>query len=834
MRLRFLFLAAGLPLVAAFGMAAETRLTTGVDAFGDPLPAGAVARMGSIRLRPEGPVIGAAFSPDGKSLLTVGQTSHIQVWEAETGRQRRRIALTDPAGPGPAPGAVMVWGGFAAFTPDGKTLAVQGTDGQMRIYDTDGGKLRHKLTNAGPQYPQRLSLSNDGKRLAVKQQDSNVTIWNTEEAKTLASVTGLQPNGMAALTPDGKHLVASWADGSCRVADAETGREVRKLETGYTVQENRNPYANRMVLSSDSKLAIFASGSGHTMITSLETGKSISTITSSFGYAQGMALSPNNRFLALGVHPGARIFGLASGKELRHLEAIPPTYCSQLVYSADGKRLAGIGQDGSIRIWDVLSSRPVYRSSGHTAAVTGMVFLRDGMLVSAANDGRLIAWDSATGKQLHQHQGMPFNAMTMTSTPDGTAVQGVGYDRSLHIWHPGGELERLPGNEGPINGYQSAVSRDGKRWVVVSNPDQKVRLFGAGIKEREGRVLPKPDNVWVNMMQFSPDGSRVMAVASDGVFRVWDCASGHEIRAFAQENNMGWGPHMRFTPDGRGILMDNGEMRLYEIASGRKRASFSSPTPNCTALTCSDDSRLAARGNIDGSITVYSLLTGAEVAHFDGSQGQVQSLAFSSDGRLLASGGANGLILVWKLPAAPAAAAATLTAARKTTLWNELADLDGERSARALGALLEAPGPAIELIRERLKFTTVAVDRKRLEQLVADLDSDEFTVREKASAALTSAGAAAEKVMREALEKSPSPEVRRRLQELLSHFDDKGAAPEHLRAVRAVELLERIGTPPARELLTKLLGEVKEPTVETEVRDSLRRLGEPATPAPPK
>jgi hypothetical protein len=296
---------------------------------------------------------------------------------------------------------------------------------------------------------------------------------------------------------------------------------------------------------------------------------------------------------------------------------------------------------------------------------------------------------------------------------------------------------------------------------------------------------------------------------------------------------MGWGPHLRFTPDGRGILIDAGEMRLYEIASGRKRASFPSTTPGCTALACSDDGRLAARGNMDGSVTVSSLLTGIEIARFDGSQGQVQSLAFSQDNRLLASGGVNGLILVWKLPAA-AVAAGTLADARKTTLWNELADADPERSGRALAALLEAPGPAVDLIGEKLKFTGVAVDRKRLEQMVVDLDSDEFAVREKASAALAAAGAAAEKVMRAALDKAASPEVKRRLQELLARLDDKGAAPEHLRAIRSVELLERIGTPQAREVLTKLLAEVKDTDVDTEIRDSLRRLGVPASPAPPK
>src|SRR5947209_7888543 len=82
-------LAALLGLVlAAPAIAAEPR----PDLYGDPLPEGAVARLGSIRLRPGGAVSHLAFSPDGKRLAAWSEAG-LSVWDADTGRELRRAAV---------------------------------------------------------------------------------------------------------------------------------------------------------------------------------------------------------------------------------------------------------------------------------------------------------------------------------------------------------------------------------------------------------------------------------------------------------------------------------------------------------------------------------------------------------------------------------------------------------------------------------------------------------------------------------------------------------------------------------------------------------------------
>jgi hypothetical protein len=203
----------------------------------------------------------------------------------------------------------------------------------------------------------------------------------------------------------------------------------------------------------------------------------------------------------------------------------------------------------------------------------------------------------------------------------------------------------------------------------------------------------------------------------------------------------------------------------------------------------------------------------------------VTAAAFSPDGRLLASGGNNGTILVWEVPA-EAAPTATLSDAQRASLWTDLVDADAARGFRAVVTLADAPGPALALIKDRLKPRPVPPDAKRLEQLVAQLDSDSFTERETASRQLAEVGAAAEEVLRKALDRDVSTEVRVRVRELLERITKNGVAPERLRALRAVEVLERIGTPAAKELLGDLAKQVNDPVLEQDIKVALERLGE--------
>jgi hypothetical protein len=109
----------------------------------------------------------------------------------------------------------------------------------------------------------------------------------------------------------------------------------------------------------------------------------------------------------------------------------------------------------------------------------------------------------------------------------------------------------------------------------------------------------------------------------------------------------------------------------------------------------------------------------------------------------------------------------------------------------------------VRFLKKRLK-PIAALDAKRVQQLLTDLDDSQFTVREAASKELKELGKAVEPVLRKALAASPSAEVRKRLEELCAGVRDTKLTPEMLRQMRAIQVLERIGSTEAQEFLAVL------------------------------
>ena len=141
----------------------------------------------------------------------------------------------------------------------------------------------------------------------------------------------------------------------------------------------------------------------------------------------------------------------------------------------------------------------------------------------------------------------------------------------------------------------------------------------------------------------------------------------------------------------------------------------------------------------------------------------------------------------------------------QSRLRDDLADKDAAKAHRAMRSLIAAPADALAYLRPRLK-PAEGVEAKRIERWVADLDAEEFAVREKAAEELRKLGELAEPASRKALDSRPTLEMSRRLRALLDEVSQQQwhPAPEILRQVRAIEVLERSGTPEARELLESL------------------------------
>jgi hypothetical protein len=155
--------------------------------------------------------------------------------------------------------------------------------------------------------------------------------------------------------------------------------------------------------------------------------------------------------------------------------------------------------------------------------------------------------------------------------------------------------------------------------------------------------------------------------------------------------------------------------------------------------------------------------------------------------------------------------------------WTDLAGGDARVAFQAMGDMIAQPKETVALLATKLQ-PVPHVDTAIIDQLVVDLDSDNFTKRQKATKELEKLDALARPALEKVLAKPPSAEARSRAKNLLDRLDGPISGPDDLRMVRAVEVLERIGDAPARELLARLAKGAPAARLTVEASASLSRL----------
>jgi hypothetical protein len=159
------------------------------------------------------------------------------------------------------------------------------------------------------------------------------------------------------------------------------------------------------------------------------------------------------------------------------------------------------------------------------------------------------------------------------------------------------------------------------------------------------------------------------------------------------------------------------------------------------------------------------------------------------------------------------------------SLWKELAGEEFPNAYQALGTLAADPRQTVAFLKGHLKPVTPA-DVRLVDKLIADLDSDQFVVRQRASQELDKLGDLAESALRKVLEGKPTLEVRRRADDLLRKLEEQPPSGEVARDLRALALLEHLGTPEAREVLQMMRKGASGARVTREATAALGRLAE--------
>ncbi len=474
-------------------------------------------------------------------------------------------------------------------------------------------------------------------------------------------------------------------------------------------------------------------------------------------------------------------------------------------------------------LWNPASGTPLHEF-GHTYSIGALAFAPDGQsLISGASytDRLIHRWNPRTGERLATWRGHTSAVYALAISRDGKRAISGSYDGTCRVWEvaTGRELGLIGKHTKPV--WSADLAPDG-RTVATTESDQVLQWPVDGTKPLRSF---SHNGQRVMQVGFAPDGRHLLTRtdAKPGVVRIWDLGTGAEVRRLASSVSATVS-QFDVSRDGRQVATEEreGTIHLWDFETGRLTRTLTvaiGEMPRSTKwahAVFSPDGRCLAVGASDGTVRLVEAATGQERLRWQGHKRGVTQVLFSPDGARLASGSWDRTILVWDVFAVPDAPPAELG-----PLWTDLAR-DGPTAFGAMRKLLSAGDAAVALIARHLR-PAPAIDTKRIAALIADLDSDQFAERQQASLELERLGDAAEPALQNTLNGSQALETRRRVEALLA----KVAAPsgDRLAALRAVEVLERLATPAAKDALKTLAEGAADASKTKDAERSLRRLG---------
>jgi WD40 repeat protein len=529
----------------------------------------------------DGPILGVAFSLDGKTLASAGQaTGTIRIWDLATFEPIGRplhSGLTVPDSVALTSSLVAVGGEVEHGSGEEPSTA------QIEFWRVGSG-MRAGVVQA-PDLVTVLAFAPDGRHLASLDLAGGLTLWDAVEHKSLGRIAVRQFSA-AGLSHDGTTVALGANDRTITLWDVATRKQLGPPLRGAGVPSS-------VAFNADDSIVVAGDEQGRVRLWNVRTRKPIGTpFTFMGGRVTAVGFGSDGRPLAA-AYLGDRTTTIALLDVKRSFATLllrRAGFVTDVALSPDGGTLALRGNDGTVSIWDVAKRRPTDTTLSTRAGIVWSV--------AVSSDRRAFA----------------------TGGPDG----------AVRLWTvDGSRAPRLLGRF-PEAVLRVSFSDDGK--TLVSESFSRARLWDVDT----GKPLEGPPDRSISAAAFSPDG-RTLALGHDGgTVRLWDIA-GHRLKAAQAGDGNTVVEGMAFSPDGTIVAsaVNPTPVVLWDVARGRTQRLHGGRSGALSNVAFSPDGKTLAVGDSGGTINLWDVTAGKQLGAPLQVEGSVSDLAFARDGKSL-------------------------------------------------------------------------------------------------------------------------------------------------------------------------------------------------------
>ena len=547
-----------------------------------------------------GDVSSAAFSPDGKILVTAGTDKTAIVWEAATGKEKMVLH-------GHTQGINDI-----AISPNGKILATGGDDKTVILWDVKSGQILHTLIANDTLNVISLGFSHDGKLLATSSSNDNPLIWDVATGKLrLLFKKGF---GFYAFSPTENKIVIGNYDLTFSVWNYESWE--KELSIPYA--------ANALAFSPDGKR--IAAANTDLRVWDSSTGEELFRATGFTAIVRGIEFSPDGTRIATGSQDGTviiwdaktgqRLFSLAGHKGAVNdvsfsRQCVEPP---EAIFEWCGVRLATASRDGTAKVWDVspAGSRELTTLPGFSGRFQDDTHLYTNRFL-----------DSEYSKLAHQ-------TWNISSNGDSRQISNITLNSAVPI----------------VNG---TASLDGKYLATLYINNRVIVWDTQTGKEKSSLFINQTGAVIAHAV--SLDGNKILTGAADGKVKVWDVATGMDVLTIAGNVGPDFGS-VAFSPDEARIATGgsaDGTVKIWDAATGKEIMTLKGHTLPVYVMVFSKDGKYMATGGMDQTVRIWDVTTGENLFALSGHTASILSIAFSPDGQRLITGSHDGTAKIWDI-----------------------------------------------------------------------------------------------------------------------------------------------------------------------------------------